>query len=110
MSEETNVTESNEGGWSGLKKTIIGTVGTVVAAGGMWVSSHLFGGESDQKEAPKTEQAAAPVIVNLNNNNTQEQKAGGTTTIIKEKVVEKQAAPAEKKEEKKKSETEDAPW
>lgn len=109
MSEETNVTESNEGGWSTLKKTIIGTLTTVIAGGGMWVSTHLFGGETEQKEPAKTEQAA-PVIVNLNNTNTQQQQAGGTTTIVKEKVIEKQAAPAEKKEEKKKSETEDAPW
>jgi hypothetical protein len=109
MSEETNVTESNESGWSGIKKTIVGTVGTVVAAGGMWVSTHLFGGSTEEKEAPKTEQATpAPVIVNLNNNNTNQQKqGGGTTTIIKEKVVEKQT---EKPAEKKKSETEDAPW
>ena len=76
MSEETN----NEGGLSGLKKTIIGTLGTVVTAGGVWLTTHLGGGESTDKEEVKTEQvapapAAAPVInVNLENNNTNQQK------------------------------------
>jgi len=102
MSEEAN----NEGGLSGLKKTIIGTLTTVVAGGGVWLSTHLFGGETD-KEETKTEQAApaaAPVIVNLQNNNTNQQKqsAGGTNTIVKERVIEKAAptpapaAPAQK--------------
>jgi hypothetical protein len=76
MSEETN----NEGGLSGLKKTLIGTLGTVVTAGGVWLTTHLGGGEATDKEEVKTEQvapapAAAPVInVNLENNNTNQQK------------------------------------
>jgi flagellar basal body-associated protein FliL len=75
MSEETN----NEGGLSGLKKTIIGTIGTVVTAGGVWLTTHLGGGESTDKEEVKTEQvapapAAAPVVINLENNNTNQQK------------------------------------
>ena len=75
MSEETN----NEGGLSGLKKTIIGTLGTVVTAGGIWLTTHLGGGESTDKEEVKTEQvapapAAAPVVINLQNNNTNQQK------------------------------------
>jgi len=110
MSEETNAPEA-EGTWSGLKKTIIGTLTTVVAGGGVWLSTHLFGGESTDEEKTKTEVAApAPVInVNLENNNTNQQKqSGGTHTIIKEKTVEKQVAAP--KEEKKKSESEDAPW
>ena len=108
MSEESNAPEA-EGTLSGLKKTIIGTLTTVVAGGGVWLSTHLFGGESTDEEKPKTEVAApAPVInVNLENNNTNQQKqSGGTNTVIKERVVEK---PVEKKEEKK-SESEDAPW
>jgi flagellar basal body-associated protein FliL len=108
MSEETNVPES-DGTWSGLKKTIIGTLSTAVLAGGTWVTTTLFNGGED-KEETKTEQAAPaqPVInVNLENNNTNQQKqSGGTNTVIKERVVEK---PVEKKEEKK-SESEDAPW
>lgn len=108
MSEE--VKELNDGTFSGLKKTIIGTLGTLVTAGGVWVSTTLFqGGES--KEETKTEQAAAPapVVVNIQNTNQQKQTSGGTNTIIKERIVEKSAAPAPAKNEKK-SETEDAPW
>ena len=101
MSEETNVPES-DGTWSGLKKTIIGTVSTAVLAGGTWVTTTLFNGGGD-KEETKTEQAAPapaqPVInVNLENNNTNQQKqssGGGTNTIVKERVIEKQAAPAQ---------------
>jgi flagellar basal body-associated protein FliL len=112
MSEEQNV-ETNDGTWSSLKKTIIGTVSTAVLAGGTWITTTLFGGGHD-KEETKTEQVApaAPIInVNLENNNTNQQKqSGGTNTIIKERVVEK-AAPVPKEEKSaKKSETEDAPW
>jgi flagellar basal body-associated protein FliL len=102
MSEETN-----EGGLSGLKKTLIGTLGTVVTAGGVWLTTHLGGGETEHKEEVKKEQvshapAAAPVVINLQNNNTNQQKqSGGTHTIVKERVIEKtapvqQAAPAQK--------------
>ena len=109
MSEEANV-ETNDGTWSGLRKTIIGTISTAILAGGTYLTTTLFGGSED-KEETKTEQvapAAQPVInVNLENNNTNQQKqSGGTNTIIRERVVEK---PAEKKEEKKKDET-DSPW
>ena len=75
MSEETN----NEGGLSGLKKTLIGTLTTVIGGAGIWVSTTLFGGHSEDKEEVKTEQvapapAAAPVVINLQNNNTNQQK------------------------------------
>jgi flagellar basal body-associated protein FliL len=75
MSEEAN----NEGGLSGLKKTIIGTLGTIITAGGVWLTTHLGGGETEHKEEVKTEQvapapAAAPVVINLQNNNTNQQK------------------------------------
>jgi flagellar basal body-associated protein FliL len=108
MSEE--VKELNDGTFSGLKKTIIGTLGTLVTAGGVWVSTTIFQG-SEAKEETKTEQVAAPapVVVNIQNTNQQKQSSGGTNTIIKERVVEKAAAPAPAKKEKK-SETEDAPW
>jgi flagellar basal body-associated protein FliL len=71
--------ENNEGGLSGLKKTIIGTLGTIVTAGGVWLTTHLGGGEATDKEEVKTEQvapapAAAPVVINLQNNNTNQQK------------------------------------
>jgi hypothetical protein len=99
MSEETTQ-DHNDSTWSGLKKTIIGTVSTAVLAGGTWVTTTLFNG-GDDKEETKTEQAAPaqPVInVNLENNNTNQQKqssGGGTNTIVKERVIEKQAAPAQ---------------
>ena len=94
MSEETN----NEGGLSGLKKTLIGTLGTIVTAGGVWLTTHLGGGETEHKEEVKTEvaaPAATPVVINLQNNNTNQQKqSGGTHTVVKERVIEK-AAPAQ---------------
>jgi hypothetical protein len=90
MSEEQL---EQEGTWSGLKKTIIGTVSTIILGAGTWVGTTLFGGGSEEAQAPA--QTAAPVInLNLQNNNTQTQAQGGNTTIIKEKVVEKPAAPA----------------
>jgi len=65
MSEETQ----NDGTWSGLKKTLIGTLSTAVLAGGTWFTTTLFGGhEEESKEETKTEQSApasaAPVWLN----------------------------------------------
>ena len=96
MSEETN-----DGTFSGLKKTIIGTLSTVVAGGGTWLGVTLFGGhEEEPKEETKTEQAApaaAPVVVNVQQNQENKQKVeNGGPTVIRERVVEKPAAPAEK--------------
>ena len=101
MSEET---ETNDGTMSGLKKTIIGGITTLITAGGVWLSTQLFGGHSDDEEKTKTEVAApAPIVVNVANNNTNQQKqGGGGTTIIREKTVEKAAPaalPAKPKEE-----------
>jgi hypothetical protein len=93
MSEE--VENSNDGTWSGLKKTIIGVATTAVMGLGTWGVTQITGGDKD--EAPV--QQAAPVI-NITNSNQQQQSAGGGTTIIKEKVVEKPAAaPKPKKKE-----------
>ena len=105
MSEETNAPES-EGTWSGLKKTLIGTLTTVILGGGTYLSTTLFGGHDEAK----TETAAPAPVINITNSNTQQQ-SGGTNTIIKEKttVVEK-AAPVKEEKPTKKSETEDAPW
>jgi flagellar basal body-associated protein FliL len=101
--------EANEGTWSGLKKTIIGTLTTVIAGGGVWLSTILFGGHSEEpKEETKTEQtsgqSAAPVIVNVQQNQENKQKVeNGGGTIIRERVIEKPAAqpakPAEKPQE-----------
>jgi hypothetical protein len=90
MSEEQL---EQEGTWSGLKKTIIGTVSTIVLGAGTWVGTTLFGGSEDKAEPAPVQQAAPVINLNLQNNNTQTQAAGGTT-IIKEKVVEKPATPA----------------
>jgi hypothetical protein len=88
MSEETQ-----EGTWSSLKKTIVGVLGTIVTAGGVWLTTLLGGGEA----APAP--AAAPVI-NITNSNQQSQAAGGgKTVIIKEKeTVKEPAKPVKKKE------------
>jgi len=103
----------NEDSWSSLKKTLIGTLSTIILGGGTWVTTTLFGSESKSEESPKIEvpapvQAPAPVInVNLenNNNNEQKMKSGGTTTIIKEKEVIKEQ-PKSKVEKPK----EEDPW
>ena len=62
MSEE--VENSNDGTWSGLKKTIIGVATTAVMGLGTWGVTQLTGG--DKEEAPV--QQAAPVI-NITNSN-----------------------------------------
>jgi len=94
MSEE--VENSNDGTWSGLKKTIIGVATTAVMGLGTWGVTQITGG--DEAPAP----AAAPVI-NITNSNQQQQSSGGGTKVI-ERVVEKPAAqpkpaaPVKKKE------------
>ena len=95
MAEE----QEQEGTWSGLKKTIIGVAGTVVTAGGVWLSTLLGGGDKAEPAQP----AAQPVI-NLNvantNNQTQSNGGGGKTVIIKEKsAAPAQAQPKPKKKE-----------
>ena len=87
MSEETE--NHNDGTWSGLKKTIIGTLSTAVLGAGTWLTTTFFNAEPEVKEETKTEQAAP-----------------ATTTIIKERVVEKPVKEEKKKEEPK----EEAPW
>ena len=92
MSEE--VESSNDGTFSGLKKTIIGVITTAVMGLGTWGVTQITGGDE-----PAPAPAAAPVI-NITNSNQQSQSAGGTTKIIeREKVVEKPAAPAKPKKE-----------
>ena len=94
MAEE--VENSNDGTWSGLKKTIIGVVTTAVMGLGTWGVTQITGGGDE----PAPVQQAAPVI-NITNSNQQSQAAsGGTNTIIKERVVEKPAAPAPKPKKK----------
>ena len=97
MSEE----QENDGTWSGLRKTIVGTLSTVIAGGGTWLGVTLYGGGHDEPaEETKTEQvapAAAPVVVNVQQNQENKQKVenGGGTHVI-ERVIEKPAAQPEK--------------
>jgi hypothetical protein len=89
MSEEVQ----NDGTWSGLKKTIVGILGTVATAGGVWLTT-LLGG--DKEAAPVA--APAPVI-NITNSQQQSAGGGGKTVIIKEKeTVKEPAKPVKKKE------------
>lgn len=94
MSEE--VQETNDGTWSGLKKTIIGTLTTVIAGGGVWVSTLIFGGGDEPAEEQKTEQPAGQPVINLNVQQNQENKQktenNGGGTVIRERVIEKPAA------------------
>lgn len=98
MSEE-QTQETNEGTWSGLTKTLVGTLGTVITGGGVWLTATLYGGHKEEPKAEtKTEQSApAPVIVNVSQTQENKQKVenGGGTKVI-ERVVEKPAAPVEK--------------
>jgi hypothetical protein len=108
MSEEQNV-ETNDGTWSGLKKTIVGAISTAVLAGGTWVTTQLFGGH-EEPETPV--QQAAPVI-NINNTQQQQQSAGGgKTVIINQAAPAQQAAPAKAAEpaKPKKEFTEEPKW
>ena len=91
MSEET----TNDGTWSGLKKTIIGTLTTVITGGGVWLGTALYGSGHDEEEGDaKTEQpAAAPVVVNVQQTQENKQKVeNGGGTVIRERVIEKPAA------------------
>jgi hypothetical protein len=96
MSEETQQgQEHNDGTWSGLKKTIVGTLGTVVAGGGVFLSTLLFGGQKEEEKTP----VAQPSII-INNTQQQQQAAsGGKTVVIKEAAKPAQPAPAPKKKD-----------
>ena len=106
MSEETQ-----EGGMSTIKKTLIGLATTAVTGAGAYVATHinqLFGIEEDVKteEVAPVQQSTqpAPIVLNIDNSSQNSNQSGGGTTVIKEtKVVEKPV-----KEDK--SESEDAPW
>jgi hypothetical protein len=93
MAEET---QEQEGTWSGLKKTIVGVAGTLVTAGGVWLSTLLGGGDKSEAAQPAT----APVI-NITTNQTQQQAAGGNKTVIINKGSDgKTVAPAPKPKKK----------
>jgi hypothetical protein len=94
MSEEAQQgQEHNDGTWSGLKKTIVGTLGTVVAGGGVFLSTLLFGGQKEEEKTP----AQQPSIIINNTQQQQQAAAGGKTVVIKEAAKPVQPAPAPKK-------------
>ena len=86
----------NDGSMSGLKKTIIGTIGTLVTAGGAFLMTYL------QKPKEGDAKQATPQSININIP-AQQQAAGGTkTVIVKEKGAAGAAKPAEQPKPKKK--------
>ena len=102
--------ESQEGGMTTIKKTIIGLVTTIATAAGAYITTQfneIFGVEEEEKTeevAPAQQtQAPAPIILNVDNSSTNSNQGGGQTVIKEKTIVEKPV-----KEEK--SESEDAPW
>jgi len=79
----------NDGSMSGLKKTIIGTVGTLVTAGGAFLMTYL------QKPKEGENKQAQPQSININIPQ-QQQAAAGKTVIIKEKGAAGATTPATK--------------
>lgn len=113
MSEE--VQETNDGTWSGLKKTIYGTLTTVIAGGGVWVSTLIFNGGDEPAEETKTEQAApaSQPVINLNVQQNQENKqktennnGGG---VVRERIIERPAQQPQAQPEKPKK-VEEESW
>jgi hypothetical protein len=82
----------NDGTMSGLKKTMIGTVGTLVTAGGAFLMTYLQKPKENDKQVQ-------PQSININIPQ-QQQAAGSKTVIIKEKsATPATAAPKPKKKE-----------
>ncbi len=106
--------EAQEGGWSGMKKTIIGIGGTVVTAVGVWVSTQVNTILGIEEETPTEQVAPAQQSNNQSVNvsgpaitvNVPAQQQATTNTVIKETVREvpaaqpaPAAAPVEEKKE-----------
>ena len=88
----------NDGSMSGLKKTIIGTVGTLVTAGGAFLMTYLQKPkETDAKNQPQTQQS-----ININIPAQQQAAAGKTVIINKNGGTTPTTKPAEAKPVKKK--------
>ena len=81
----------NDGTMSGLKKTMIGTIGTLVTAGGAFLMTYM----QKPKESDKQVQ---PQSININIPQQQQAAGGGTKTVI---IKEKSATPATAKPKKK---------
>lgn len=105
------MSEEQEGGWSGMKKTILGIGGSAVAAVGVWVSTQvntILGIEEEETGATTEVVQSNQQSVNVTGPeiviNVPEQKAApAQTTVIKETVREVPAAqpvaPVEEKPE-----------
>lgn len=89
------MSEEQESTGSSLKKTILGTIATVVTAGGAWLASTLFGGGDDKPQPIQ----AAPVINIQNTQQAAPATSGGKTVITKEKTAQPAAQPKPKKKE-----------
>lgn len=83
----------NDGTMSGLKKTMIGTIGTLVTAGGAFLMTYLQKPKENDKQVQ-------PQSININIPQQQQTAGGGSkTVIIKEKSATPTAAPKPKKKE-----------
>jgi flagellar basal body-associated protein FliL len=83
----------NDGTMSGLTKTIIGTVGTIVTAAGAWAVSFFGSGKKEEKPQQQS--------ININVPAQQQQPVSNTkTVIVKEKSSEKAAEPKPKPKKK----------
>ena len=91
MAEE----QEQEGTMSGLKKTLIGTVGTIVTAGGAFLMTYL------QKPKEGDVKQAAPQSININMPAQQQAASNSKTIIIKEKnnTTTQSVAPVTKKKD-----------
>lgn len=106
------MSEEQEGGWSGIKKTVVGIGGTAVTAVGLWVTTQVNSFLGVEEEEATTEAAVEnnnsqsvnvtgpEIVINV----PQQQTAPAQTTVIKETVREvpaaqPAAAPVEEKPE-----------
>jgi hypothetical protein len=110
------MSEDQEGGMSGLKKTILGVLGTAVTGVGIWATTQINtilgieeeGGAATEQVAPveqsnnQSVNVSGPAIT-INVPEQQQQAASSHTTVIKETVREvpaaQPAAPVEEKKE-----------
>ena len=109
------MSEEQEGGMSGVKKTILGVLGTAVTGVGIWASTQINTILGIEEEGAATEQVA-PVEQSNNQSvnvsgpaitiNVPDQQPARTNTVIRETVREGQApaaapaaAPVEEKKE-----------
>ena len=85
----------NDGSMSGLKKTMIGTIGTLVTAGGAFLMTYM------QKPKEGDVKQATPQSININMPAQQQATSNNKTIIIKEKnsTATQPVAPVTKKKD-----------